>query len=341
VSAERQLSVAAATNSEAVLAQTQSQSNRLECEDMGENHDLTLQRVSEVSDAAESQMDVPTFSAQVKCGLEAGASGPVGFEHMTVSYGKHSISNGVSVEREPEKHGSAGPASFSSCLGHARKKEASYRVHRPFVEAIRSSMVNNESASEAAAPLGTFVSMDGAILNNGDTMTSLAEKYRTLQHNGHASNSFGAAAFTLSTGTPARPPDFTSASRSIPVLGFGSQPHTNNSLNRPAILNASLSTVPSAPALNTNIGLSGLDMLAAVSNQHELRTSMSEASNIAHPAPIAVQQNGYRHSFLQSDPSQALTLLQQHLGLQQKQMDQSFGPNSTNSGSSSSYQYGW
>lgn len=343
LSAEKQLSVAAATISKAVLAQTQPQRTHVYGSEIEDGPDMSLQQVSEASDAHESQqMDAPVVSEPMKVdSSESDLSVAISFDQLTRSYGKETICRNVAVEREPKRKESAGPVSSQWQTSDA---EPSYRVHRPFVEASRSSASRlDDGLASESTPLGSFVSMDRTTSSNGNSMPTSHEKYLSHQRgNGYASHAFGAAAFQPSP-APSRPPDFVSA-RS----GTGSQHHTSSLLNRRGFLTASPASVPSSVAPSA-FGLSGLDMLAAVTNQHAFGTSMNELSNTGNMSPnidnFAVQPNGLGHSsFMRSDTTQAGALLQQRYGLQQQQQQQppSFSQNQSNSNSPfSNHQYGW
>jgi hypothetical protein len=134
-----------------IVGQAESRSGDTSDKKMGSELDLTLRQVSEANDAPICQMSVASLPVQVQVTSASDASK---FAHETASRGNQSIVRNTIVEQEPDKLTDF--ASFMSVAVPVPVKilEPSNRVHRPFVEASRSSTFNNGSSRE------TFVSMD-------------------------------------------------------------------------------------------------------------------------------------------------------------------------------------
>lgn len=329
MSAKKQLSAAAATISREVL-QTKAQIFDV-FSAADDEHDKPLRQVSEASDEQESEHVDPcaTVVKREVVYLEPLAAGPVVYDHDRGLHKQQNVSYSIADEWEVDRQANIGSIPFTSNVWHSEKMlEPSYVAHRPFVEASRASSTSFKTmttTSEALAPHNSCPSTDDTAAHVGGRTKSAAVCERSLSH--------------LS-----RPPNFS--------FGFGSQQHQQQRTDSLLSETGPESAPTNAPQ---EFGLSGLDMLAAVTKLHSFGTSIDsidEASGTAEPASrtgnFVVLPNGFGHSstLLQSDSAQTVALLQQRLGLQQQQQQRrdpsSFGSNSTNSGSSSSNQQsGW
>lgn len=322
---EKQLSVAAATISKGASDQSEFQCDNTDDTKTGGHLALSLEKSSEFSDVPHSGVGTPTLLLQANVD---GASDVLGFDHDMTNF---SIGRCIIVEQQPERL--ANSASFSASLTvPERKADLSYRVPRPFVEASKSSSFKDRS-SQLLSSLEKFSSMDSTAWNDGNGKPTSAEKCFPHQHKGQPSHPHDTAAFSQPPPAPAELPVLTTAPRNAPESGLGSLPRASSLLNCHSFLHASPTPDHSARVLNSNLGLSGLDILAVVTTQHAFAAPSSEVMNAANPAPTD-QPNGLRHPLFQSGLLQFASS-QQRFGRQQQQhqqVDPTLSPNEMNRG---------
>ena len=221
-----------------------------------------------------------TFAPRETVTDESGMSSAVDLGSWQ-KYGVPSISSDVIVEERPRSRFGNGTADACFPGSSARQAEEYHRVERPFVEDSREAGYSGDAGSR-----------------------------QQLQPGSWTHNSYGASVFSqssaLAENPTTRPPSFTtfrsdpmscsapvsavSAQRSNLYGGFGLTPES-----QPPI---APSLAPSAT--NTSMGLSGLDMLAAVTSHGAFATLLDQA-----PKPPAGAQADPTSAFPQANNVQA------------------------------------
>jgi len=235
-----------------------------------------------------------TFAPREAVTDESGMSSAVNLGSWQ-KYGVPSISSDVIVEERPRSRFGNGTTDAIFLGSSARQAEEYHRVERPFVEASREAGHSDDAVSR-----------------------------EQLQPGSWTHNSYGASVFSqpsaLAQTTTTRPPSFTTfrsdpmsgsapvsvvcAQRSNMYGGFWQMPESQPPIE----------PSPAPSATNTNMGLSGLDMLAAVTSHGAFATLLNQA-----PKPAAGAQADRTSTFAQANNVQAYAEPQNQPDMRQAQ----------------------